>query len=127
MLDETVVVPDDKETLKDEANDEFSSYFSNVSSPKVLITSCHYPSLKTHLLMKELHNCIPNSSILLRKGYDLKRLIPEANGRDYTDILVVNEDRKMPNGLVMIHLPEGPSAHFKLSSYKRGYDIKVIT
>ena len=56
---------------------------------------------------------------------DLKKIIPEAVERKFTDILVVNEDRKMPNGLIVIHLPSGPTTHFKLTSFRRGYDIKV--
>ena len=53
-------------------------------------------------------------------------MIPEAVERDFTDILVVNEDHKKPNGLLAIHLPSGPTAHFKLTSFRRGYDIKVV-
>lgn len=63
----------------------------------------------------------------LRWGAELKKIIPEAIERDFTDILVVNEDQKRPNGLLAIHLPSGPTAHFKLTSFKRGYDIKVFT
>lgn len=58
---------------------------------------------------------------------DLKKVVPDAVEREFTNILVVNEDRKMPNGLLAIHLPSGPTAHFKLTSFKRGYDIKVST
>ena len=43
----------------------------------------------------------------------------------FTDVLVVNEDRKLPNGLLLVHLPDGPTAHFKLTNFKRGYEIKV--
>ena len=75
--------------------------------------------------MRELKKCIPNSEIRQRWGVDLKKIIPQAVEREYTDILVVNEDKKIPNGLLIIHLPEGPTAHFKLTSFKRGYEIKV--
>ena len=75
--------------------------------------------------MRELKKCIPNSEIRQRWGIDLKKIIPQAVEREYTDILVVNEDKKIPNGLLIIHLPEGPTAHFKLTSFKRGYEIKV--
>jgi ribosome production factor 1 len=34
----------------------------------------------------------------------------------YTDLIVVNEDRKEPNGLLIMHLPNGPTLNFKLSS-----------
>ena len=63
----------------------------------------------------------------LRWGAELKKVIPEAVERDFTDILVVNEDQKRPNGLVAIHLPSGPTAHFKLTGFKRGYDIRVYS
>ena len=38
--------------------------------------------------------------------------------------LVVSEDHKVVNGLWLIHLPGGPTAHFKLSSLKLSRDIK---
>lgn len=124
-MDETVVPPDDEERIQDGKCDEFAAYFSRSVTPKVLITSSNRPSLKSHLLMRELVKCIPNSDIKLRNGIDLKRVIPSAESRGYTAVIVVNEDRKSPNGMLIIQLPEGPSAHFKVSSFKRGYDIKV--
>ena len=125
ILDETIVLPDDEEILQDEKTDEFAGYFDCKITPKVLIISVTKPSSKTHLLMRELKKCIPNSEIRQRWGIDLKKIIPQAVEREYTDILVVNEDKKIPNGLLIIHLPEGPTAHFKLTSFKRGYEIKV--
>ena len=125
VLDETTVLPDDKEVSKDNANDEFSAYFDSRATPQVLITSTDRPSMKSHFLMKELHKCIPNSSVMLRCGVNLKVLISQANAKAFSDIVVVNEDRKTPNGLLIVHLPDGPSAHFKLTSFQRGYDIKV--
>lgn len=123
--DETVVLPDDEETLQDEKTDEFSAYFDCRVSPKVLITSADKPSLKTHLFMRELCKCIPNSEVRLRRGTDVKKIVVQAVEREYTDMLVVNEDRKLPNGLLVVHLPEGPTAHFKVTNFKRGYDIRV--
>ena len=32
--------------------------------------------------------------------------------------MVINEDRRKPNAMVVIHLPEGPTAHFKLTGVK---------
>ena len=123
--DETIVLPDDEETLQDERTDEFSTYFDRRVTPKVLITSADKPSLKTHLFMRELNKCIPNSEVRLRRSTDIKKIVVQAMEREYTDILVVNEDRKLPNGLLIVHLPDGPTAHFKVTSFKRGYDIRV--
>ncbi len=119
------MLPDDVEVLQDEKTDELSMYFDRMTTPKVLILSVRKPSSSTHLLLRELNKCIPNSEVRERKGVDLKKVIPQAVARDFTDILVVNEDRKVPNGLLIIHLPDGPTAHFKLTSFVRGYDIKV--
>ena len=91
----------------------------------MLLTSSDKPSLQTNLLLRELAKFIPNSEVRLRRGVDMKKIIPQAVERGFTDILVVNEDRKVPNGLLIVHLPGGPTALFKLTSFKRGYDIKV--
>lgn len=118
-------LPDDKEGIQDDKCDEFAAYFCHSVTPKVLITSSQRPSLKSHLFMKEINKCIPNSRIIVRSGYNLKKIIPIAESKGYTAVIIVNEDRKLPNGLLVVHLPEGPSALFKLTSFKRGYDIKV--
>lgn len=39
-------------------------------------------------------------------------------------MFVVNENRKQPNGLLIVALPEGPTAHFKLSSIQLSKKIK---
>jgi ribosome production factor 1 len=59
-----------------------------------------------------------------RKGVHLKKIIKGAIERDFTDIIVVNEDKKKPTGLLVIHLPDGPTAHFSLKSIKYSKDIK---
>ena len=48
-----------------------------------------------------------------------------ATARGFTDVIVFNENCKHVNGLLLIHLPAGPTAHFKLSSLKLSKDIKV--
>ena len=47
--------------------------------------------------MEELQKLIPNSEIRERKGLELKRIIPQAKERDFTAIVVVNEDKKKPS------------------------------
>jgi hypothetical protein len=38
---------------------------------------------------------------------------------------VFNEDRKQINGLLLVHLPDGPTAQFRMSNLKLSSDIKV--
>lgn len=124
VADETIVEPQDEEVLNDEETDEFAAYFRCEVVPKVLITSSDRSKVKTVQFMKELQHIIPNSEVRVRKGIDLKKIIPQAKERGFTALVVVNEDKKMPNGIVINHLPDGPTAHFKLTSVKLGRTIK---
>ena len=56
-----------------------------------------FSSQKTLQFVEELHRIIPNSDIFVRRGYDLKKIIPEAAKRGFTALIVVNEDRKVPS------------------------------
>lgn len=124
VYDETMVNPQDEEVMLDEATDELAPYFNRETLPKLLITTCDRPGARTNKFCKELKKMLPNAEIKYRRGLDLKKIIPQAMQRDFTDILVINEDRKEPNGLVITHLPEGPTAHFKLSNLKLSTEIK---
>ncbi|KAJ8305705.1 hypothetical protein KUTeg_016250, partial [Tegillarca granosa] len=114
------------QVAKDEETDEFASYFNRDTTPKVLITTSDRPCSRTNKFCKELKRCIPNSEIHYRRGLDLKKIIPQAMSKDFTDIMVINEDRKEPNGLVISHLPNGPTAHFKVSNVRLSTDIKRV-
>lgn len=124
VYDETMVDPQDEEVLFDEASDEMAPYFNRETSPKILITTADRPKSRTTRLCKELSESIPNSEVYYRRGLALKKIIPQAISRDFTDLLVVNEDRKKPNGLYICHLPDGPTVHFKMSSVRLSKDIR---
>ena len=68
---------------------------------------------------------LPCAEYYKRQGFPLKKIVQFAAARDYTDVMVFNEDRKEVNGLLLVHLPDGPTAHFRLSNLKLGRDIKV--
>lgn len=114
----------DEEVDWDIANDEFKDYFSKTYEPKILITTADNPHSKTIAFVKELTRIIPNSTPLWRRSNSVKKMIKQAVENNYTDLMVVNEDNRVPNGLVVSHLPEGPTAHFKLSNVKITKDIK---
>ncbi|EFA00559.1 probable ribosome production factor 1 [Tribolium castaneum] len=99
-------------------NDEFSEYYQQSYEPKVLITYSDNPLRKTRIFGRELTRIIPNSVSLYRNRSGVKKIIKSATKRNYTDILVINENRHEPDGLLVIHLPNGPTAHFKLSNVK---------
>ncbi|KAK7889446.1 hypothetical protein WMY93_025006 [Mugilogobius chulae] len=124
VYDETTVDPDDEEVKFDEETDEFAAYFNGLTNPKVLITTSDRPRGRTVRFCEQLAKVIPNAHVYYRRGLALKRIIPQCVARDFTYLMVVNEDRKVPNGLVLCHLPDGPTAHFKVSSVRLRKEIK---
>lgn len=46
---------------------------------------------------EQLSTCIPNSHVYYRRGLALKKIIPQCISRDFTDLIVINEDRKIPS------------------------------
>lgn len=125
--DETTVnITDEKklEIEKDNELDELSSYFKREVEPKVLITYSDNPHKKTRIFGRELSRVIPNSINLFRKKSSVKKIIQRAIEEDFTDVIVVNEDFKEPNGLLLTHLPNGPTALFRLSNVKITTEMK---
>ncbi|KAI8787133.1 ribosome production factor 1 [Biomphalaria glabrata] len=124
--DETMVDPTNEETVLDLEQDEMAPYFKQETTPKILITTCDRPKNKTNSFIKELKKVIPNSVVKYRRGLDLKKIIPQAIAKDFTDLLVVNEDAGEPNGLVLCHLPDGPTAEFKMMNVKLCKELKRL-
>lgn len=122
--DVTMVNPEDPEILLDQNNDEFSSFFNKEVPAKVLITCSENPHDWTLRFCRELTLLIQDSIFRNRKHCSLKKLVVEANARGYTNIVVVTEDRRHPTGMLVIHLPEGPTAFFRISSVKYRKKIK---
>ncbi|XP_045111574.1 probable ribosome production factor 1 [Portunus trituberculatus] len=121
--DDTMVEEEDEELEHEEANDEYASYFTKSYVPKILITCSDNPHTKTIAFIRELCRIIPGAVPKWRSRSSIKKMVKKATDKGFTDILVVNEDRRIPNGLLVIHLPEGPSALFRLSNPKLCKDI----
>ena len=75
---------------------------------------------------KQLAATIPNTEFFSRHDQDLKKIIVKARERGYTDCIVINEDRKKPNGMVISHIPDGPTLHFKLTTSKIRVCVRCV-
>lgn len=114
--DDSIVTADNKEVKADEEIDEFSKYFSGNSTPKVIITTKKKPTSKLVEFCQEFIGVIPNLEFYERRDYHVKEIIEMANKREYTDLVIFNERNRKPEGMWLIHLPDGPTAHFKITS-----------
>ncbi|KAK7294561.1 hypothetical protein RJT34_17450 [Clitoria ternatea] len=124
-LDETVCKPDDEELFAGNDADEFSSILNRHHTPKILITTCRFNSTRGPAFISELLSVIPNAHYFKRGTYDLKKIVEYANNKDFTSIIVVHTNRREPDALLIIGLPDGPTAHFKLSNLVLRKDIKA--
>jgi ribosome production factor 1 len=123
-LDETVCRPDDVELFAGNDADEFSSILKRERTPKILITTCRFYSTRGPAFVKELISVIPNAHYYKRGTYDLKKIVEYANNQEFTSIIVIHTSRREPDALLIIGVPDGPTAHFKLSNLVLRKDIK---
>ncbi|KAI3946701.1 hypothetical protein MKW98_003264 [Papaver atlanticum] len=130
--DETICKPDDEELFAGNDVDEFSGILKREITPKILITTCCFNSTRIPSFISEILTVIPNAHYFKRGTYDLKKVTPffvvqivvYANEKDFKSIVVVHTNRRQPDALLIIGLPDGPTAHFKLSSLVLHKDIK---
>ncbi|KAM0934686.1 putative U3 snoRNP protein/Ribosome production factor 1 [Dioscorea sansibarensis] len=122
--DETVCKPDDEELFVGNDADEFSKLLKQERIPKILITTCRFNSSRGPAFIQELLSVIPNAHYFKRGTYELKKIVEYANNKEFTSIIVVHTNRREPDALLIINLPDGPTAHFKLSRLVLRKDIK---
>jgi len=122
--DDTIIRSDDEEIGEDLADDEFAQYFNRQVSPKVLLTTGRKPTAIMFKFLADLLHVFPDATYYKRNNHEIKKMCEYASKREFTDLVVINEDRKNINGMLVVHLPEGPTAYFRLSSLKLSKEIK---
>mmetsp|Transcript_4800 Transcript_4800/g.13791 ORF Transcript_4800/g.13791 Transcript_4800/m.13791 type:complete len:370 (-) Transcript_4800:4153-5262(-) len=113
-----------EDLAEEHAEDEFASHFAAERPPNVLLTTNYRPSKVMYQFLADLLDVFPAAQYYKRSGFAIKKICTYAAARGFTDLVVVNEDRKQINGLLVVHLPEGPTAHFRLSKVVLSKDIK---
>jgi ribosome production factor 1 len=126
--DVTIVKEVDEEVFQDEEVDEFAAYFDRTVKPKIILTTSQSPSTQLYTLVKEMLRVIPNSEYCKRKKFEVKDMVRWAIGRDYTDLIIFEEtthkNHKGVDSVIMIHLPGGPTAHFRMTNLTLPKEIK---
>lgn len=120
IMDETVIDPNDEEVRLDIKNDQLESHWdpNNERNSRVLITTSDNPHTRTIQLCRELKTILPKSEFRFRNRSAIRKIMKGCIERNYTDLIVINENRREPNGMLLVHLPNGPTAKFRISSVK---------
>eukprot|EP00932_Pfiesteria_piscicida_P006629 SRR837773.1658.p1 GENE.SRR837773.1658~~SRR837773.1658.p1 ORF type:complete len:251 (-),score=33.58 SRR837773.1658:111-782(-) len=102
-------------------DDEYA--YIGVKEPRVLITTSRDPSSRLQQFLKELRILFPGAQRMNRGAYIVKDLLQLARSHDMTDVIIVHEHRGEPDGMVVCHLPFGPTAYFGLSNVVLRHDL----
>ena len=100
---------------------------AGVFDPRVVVTTSRDPSVLLKQFAKEVRLLFPNAQKINRGAYRTKDLMDACRENEITDLVVVQEHRGIPDGLVVCHLPFGPTAYFTLSNVVTRHEIKVKT
>lgn len=107
-----------EELLGAEAEDEFKEYFQGRREPKVAITTSEGPQGKyTVQFCEDLVAVFGGTATYVPRGrLKVYQLCGTLIQEGYTSAIIVHEDMKKPTYMMMIALPEGPTAWFRLTS-----------
>ncbi|EPB68015.1 brix domain protein [Ancylostoma ceylanicum] len=97
--------------------------WAGTKDPKIVITTSRDPSSKLKIFVKEMKLIFPNAQRLNRGHYDVKQLVQACRANDVTDFILLTETRGNPDGMVVCHLPFGPTAYFTLANVVMRHDI----
>jgi ribosome production factor 1 len=105
---------------------KFPQLFDPVPEPKILVTTSINSTLHAHADV--LTSLFPNSTYIRRTAnfhahkYSVREIAQFAANREYTALVVLMqaEHEKKPDGLDIIHLPNGPHFHFTVTNWIEG-------
>ncbi|KAG9510906.1 Brix domain-containing protein, partial [Fragariocoptes setiger] len=113
--------PEVDELITSYQDDEYRD--AGIEDPKVIITTSRDPSAKLKIFAKEMKLIFPNSQRINRGNYEMKMLVESCKANEATDLVLLHETRGVPDGMVISHMPLGPTAYFQLSNTVLRHDI----
>ncbi|KAL5515036.1 hypothetical protein EMCRGX_G000149 [Ephydatia muelleri] len=114
----------EREGLTTHVDDEYA--WCGVEDPKIVVTTSHNPSSRLKQFAKELRLIFPNAQRLNRGNFVMTQLVQACRSNNVTDLIIVHEHRGDPDGLIICHLPYGPTASFNLSQTVMRHDIPDV-
>ena len=113
---------EDERTAAPVLDDEYATY---EGKPRVVITTSRAPSSRLQKFAKEVRLLFPGSRRENRGGRVLADIVNDARAEGVTDVVLVHEHRGEPDGMIVCHLPHGPTAYFGLSGTVTRHDIRA--
>ncbi|XP_053466668.1 U3 small nucleolar ribonucleoprotein protein IMP4 [Ictalurus furcatus] len=116
----------------DEGGDGVSSHmddeykWAGVEDPKIMVTTSRDPSSRLKMFAKEVKLIFPGAQRMNRGNHEVDTLVHACKANNVTDLVIIHETRGQPDGLIVCHLPFGPTAYFTLYNVVMRHDIPDI-
>eukprot|EP00128_Syssomonas_multiformis_P004099 Colp12_sorted_trinity150504_noHs@9678 len=110
--------------LTTHVDDEYAK--AGINDPRIVVTTSRDPSSRLKQFAKEVRLLFPNAQRMNRGNHVMQDLMDACRANEITDLIIVHEHRGEPDGLVVSHLPYGPTAYFSLSNVVMRHDITDV-
>jgi U3 small nucleolar ribonucleoprotein protein IMP4 len=90
----------------------------------VCLTTSRDPSSRLRAFAVEVKLLFPGSQRINRGNTTTREVMDAARAAGVTDVVLLTETRGEPDGMVVSHLPFGPTVHFSLSNAVLRHDIE---
>ncbi|MBN3322534.1 IMP4 protein, partial [Atractosteus spatula] len=105
-------------------DDEYK--WAGVEDPKIMITTSRDPSSRLKMFAKEMKLIFPGAQRMNRGNHEVVTLVKACRANEVTDLVILHETRGQPDGMIVCHLPFGPTAYFTLYNVVMRHDIPDI-
>lgn len=102
-------------------DDEYN--IDRYTEPKIMITTSRRPSSKLVQFQKEVSLLFPNSIRFNRGAYKMKDIVEAAERREFSDIILLHEHRGEPDGMIISHMPFGPTLYLGITGTVLRHDL----
>eukprot|EP01084_Bolivina_argentea_P249159 416976_1 len=102
-------------------DDEYA--LAGIKDPKILMTTSRNPTNKLLRFVKEIKLCYPNCVRINRGNIDMSELISTSISTGFNDVIIFHEHSGIPDGMIISHLPYGPTAYFSLKDVICRHDL----
>jgi len=116
MEDINTAIP--KSAIDDEYNVDY------LKEPSILITTSRHASTRLTQFLKEMKLVFPNSERINRGAYVIRDLVDMCQKKNFTDLIILHEHRGEPDGMIISHMPYGPTIYFGISDTVLRHDLK---
>jgi len=122
-LQAEITAEDSKTSIaKTHIDDEYGD--AGLKDPLVCVTTSRDASSRLKQFAKEVKLLIPNATRINRGNHRVDELMESCRQGGFSDVVIVQETRGEPDGLVVCHLPLGPTAFFSLSNAVLRHDLE---